>query len=227
MLYSYERMNDIATVQRPSSSPSGKRGAATRATLLASGRKVFARRGFDGASIREITRGASANLGAITYHFGSKRGLYEAVLKDALSPLVDRVGAVASGEGTPLARLGNVVDVFFDHLAKHPDIPRLLLQEIAAGKTPPAEVLAIIRLNVGHLASILEEGRAEGSIRPGHTLLSGLSVVSQPIYMTIVAPVMKEVAGIDLADPATRSAVAQHVKAFVHAGLAAREEAEA
>jgi AcrR family transcriptional regulator len=188
---------------------------------------VFARRGFDGASIREITRGASANLGAITYHFGSKRGLYEAVLKDALSPLVDRVGAVASGEGTPLARLGDVVDVFFDHLAKHPDIPRLLLQEIAAGKTPPAEVLAIIRLNVGHLASILEEGRAEGSIRPGHTLLSGLSVVSQPIYMTIVAPVMKEVAGIDLADPATRTAVAQHVKAFVHAGLAAREEAEA
>jgi len=103
-------------------------------------------------------------------------------------------------------------------------MPRLLLQEVTAGKPPPSVVLAIVRRNAGHVVHILEEGRADGSIRPGHPLLSALSVVSQPIYMAVVAPLIRELGGIDLSDPATRGAVADHVKAFVRAGLRTRNE---
>lgn len=203
---------------------SARRGEATRAALLASARRLFARRGFDGASVRDITRDAGVNLGAITYHFGSKRELYGAVLQEVLSPLVDQVGAVAAAKRASLDRLARVIDVFFEHLAANPDMPRLLLQEIAAGKTPPPEVLGIVRRNAGHVVRIIEEGRTEGTIRPGHPLLSALSVVSQPIYLAIVAPLIREVGGIDLSDPSARGAVADHVKAFVSAGLESRDE---
>jgi len=60
-------------------------GAATRAALMVAARTVFARNGFDGASVRMITAEADVNLGAVTYHFGSKRGLYEAVLEAVAS----------------------------------------------------------------------------------------------------------------------------------------------
>jgi AcrR family transcriptional regulator len=208
-----------ATTQTPS-----ERGEETRATLVRSGKRLFATRGFDGTSVRDITRDAGTNLGSITYHFGSKRALYEAVLKSGLTPLVESVGIAASKEGPALDRLEAVVDVFFDHLAVNPEIPRLLLQEVAAGKKPPAEVVAILKRNAGHIAGILTEGRKEGTVRPGHPLLSAVSVASQPLYLTIMAPLLHEVGGIDLQDPATRRVVADHVKAFVRAGLESREE---
>lgn len=199
--------------------PTPERGAETRAALLAAGRKVFARRGFDGASVRDITRDAGANLGAITYHFGSKRALYVEVLVSGLTPAVDRVGEAAAGPGTPLERLSRVVEVFFDHLAANPDLPRLMLQQLSAGKAPPPEMAGLIRRNLGYIGGILAEGWQDGSIRPGNPVLMALSVVSQPIYMTIMAPMLREVGGMDLSDPQVRAAAAEHVKAFMRGGL--------
>ena len=109
-------------------------------------------------------------------------------------------------------------------LAVTPEIPRLLLQEVAAGKPPPDEVLTILKRNVAHLSGILSDGWGDGSIRPGHPLLTAISVVSQPIYMSVMAPVFKAIGGIDLQDRATRNEVADHVKTFVRAGLTPGEE---
>jgi AcrR family transcriptional regulator len=201
------------------------RGEDTRAALVAAGRHVFARKGFDGASVRDITRQAGVNLGAITYHFGSKRALYETVLTSGLSPMVDRVAAVAVGPGAPLRRLDGVVDVFFDHMGANADLPRLLLQEVAAGKQPPAAVVAILQKNAACVMRIVSEGWADGSIRRGHPVLTALSVVAQPIYMSIMAPLLREVGGLDLTDPETRRSAAEHVKRFVRTGLSVRQEA--
>ena len=48
----------------------------TRRALLDHATDVFAENGFDGASVREITRRATSNLAAINYHFGGKEALY-------------------------------------------------------------------------------------------------------------------------------------------------------
>lgn len=205
----------------------GGRGEETRAALLAAGRELFAKKGFDGTSVREITSEAGANLGAITYHFGSKRALYGAVLEAGLTPMVDRVGEVAESGGSAMDRLDHVIDVVFGHIGKHPEIPRLMLQEVAAGKTPPAEVVAMVRRQAGYIGRILSDGWASGEIRQAHPVLSAVSVVSQPIFITIVAPMLREVAGIDLSNRDTRLAVAEHVKTFVHSGLQRPQEAQA
>ncbi len=42
---------------------------------------LFAQRGFDGVGIREIATAADANSAMVAYHFGSKEGLYQAVLR--------------------------------------------------------------------------------------------------------------------------------------------------
>ncbi|OAG28014.1 CerR family C-terminal domain-containing protein [Thermodesulfatator autotrophicus] len=43
--------------------------------------KLFAEKGFNSVSVREITSKAGVNLGAINYHFGSKKGLYLEVFR--------------------------------------------------------------------------------------------------------------------------------------------------
>jgi len=200
------------------------RGDATRARLLSAGTQRFARRGFDGTSVREIAAAAAVNLGAVSYHFGSKRGLYEEILRQALGPLVEKIAAAAHGAGTPLERLEAIVSVFFDHLAGTPELPRLLLQEVAAGKPPPDAVLAILQRNLSNLQMVLQEGWNDGSIRPGHPVLTAMSIVSQPVYMSVMAPILQALGGVDLNDTATRGEVARHVRTFVRAGLSPRGE---
>jgi AcrR family transcriptional regulator len=81
----------------------------TRQALIAAALAVFAEKGFEAGSIREITRRAKANQAAVTYHFGGKEGLYREVLRSAVaafeeSALVDEEQAAALPREEALAR---------------------------------------------------------------------------------------------------------------------------
>jgi AcrR family transcriptional regulator len=56
----------------------------TREILLVAAGPIFADRGYQAATIREICAGAGANVAAINYHFGNKLGLYTEVLQQSV-----------------------------------------------------------------------------------------------------------------------------------------------
>lgn len=64
-----------------------ERSRATRAALLDAAEKLFAERGYAGASLRAITDAAGANLGAVNYHFSSKEELLWEVISRRVSPI--------------------------------------------------------------------------------------------------------------------------------------------
>lgn len=53
----------------------------TRDAIMEAAGKIFAEEGYPKATVRDICRQAGANIAAINYHFGDKKGLYLAVLK--------------------------------------------------------------------------------------------------------------------------------------------------
>jgi AcrR family transcriptional regulator len=61
---------------------------ATQDKIIKAASRAFARDGYEGASIRAIVAEADVNQAAINYHFGSKEGLYRAVLQAALRALM-------------------------------------------------------------------------------------------------------------------------------------------
>jgi AcrR family transcriptional regulator len=65
-------------------------GEATRERIITTAERLFARRGLDAVSVRDITSAARVNTAAINYHFGSKRGLVVAVLERRAEQLGDR-----------------------------------------------------------------------------------------------------------------------------------------
>jgi AcrR family transcriptional regulator len=80
------------TISRPTrlSPPEGGRGADTRERLLDAAERIFAERGFEGASMRAVTQAAGASVSAANYHFGSKEALLRETLLRRVGPLNER-----------------------------------------------------------------------------------------------------------------------------------------
>ena len=68
----------------------------TRTRLLEAGLDQFGRVGFEGANIRAIAAAAGANIAAINYHFGGKRGLYLAVANHIVEGISAAIGPIAA-----------------------------------------------------------------------------------------------------------------------------------
>lgn len=86
--------------------------AATRERIVETAERLFAELGFDGASLRCITREAGVNLAAVNYHFGTKEGLIKELMHRRFIPmnrrrleLLDRYRAEAGGGPVPLEKI--------------------------------------------------------------------------------------------------------------------------
>jgi AcrR family transcriptional regulator len=210
-----------------SSQPAATPPAAESATvdaLLQAGLRLFTQHGYDGASVRAITAEAGANLAAITYHFGTKHAFYEAVVARALDPFAEAVVATASAPGPALARAEAVVHTYFEQLAARPELPRVLIQQLGSGRAPPPAAAAALRSMLSALALLVARGQAEGSVRAGDPLLLALSIVAQPLHLTVARPLLVSFIGFDPLEPDTRRRLAAHAAAFVRAGLAREKE---
>lgn len=89
--------------------PSGS----TKERILGAAESLFAQRGFDGASLRQLTSAAGVNLAAVNYHFGSKEKLVEQIFRRRLDALNNsRLHALSLVEGAETTTLEDVLSAF-------------------------------------------------------------------------------------------------------------------
>lgn len=186
-----------------------------RDRILAVARREFAARGYVGASVRAITSKAKVNLGAITYHFHSKELLYAAVLASLVGPLANRVRAATQGTVAPLEKVERIVRAIFEHIGLNPDMPAIMMRELAGGGDLAGPVREAFGGVLPVLAGVIGDGQKDGSIRAGDPVLLALSVVAQPVYLNLARPVIGAVAGVDPQD----ERVIEHAVETVRASL--------
>src|SRR2546429_4538929 len=95
-------------VKDPDTAPRSRKAEqseATRAALIAAGRKLFAERGFGGVGTEEIVRAAGVTRGALYHHFEGKEDLFAAVYEAVEVDLVTELGTLASEAHDPLEAL--------------------------------------------------------------------------------------------------------------------------
>jgi AcrR family transcriptional regulator len=177
--------------------------------LLAAAGDLFARHGFDAVSVRQITSRAKANLGAITYHFGSKEALFHAVIERFGGRLSERFVSIAAGRGTPLERIGRIVTMVLTE--EDLPAPTLILRELANDRPLPPPLVRLMRRNLGAVVALIQEGQRDGSIRDGEPPLLAMSVMAQPFLMRMASRIPRDIAGVDRNDPATRRRLVKHV----------------
>jgi AcrR family transcriptional regulator len=198
----------------------------TRRRLIVAARKLMATDGFDGTSVRAVTEEADANLGAVTYHFGSKEALYEEVLEEVVAPLREQVQLLRDMPFSPLQKLEFLIRGMFQHLKENPDMPRFMVQEIVLGDRPNPRIQDTVKTLAPVLIGIIQEGQAVGTIRKGDPVLMALSTLSQPIYLSIMPPILGQEEFKASGVPQPRMAPEDHAVEFVMRSLAAREGEE-
>lgn len=125
---------------RRQEAPSTTKGERTAARILDAAEIVFAERGFEAASLREIARRAEIQQPGLYNHFASKRDLYAAVLDRALRPM-----ALAMSEATHAADSGESMStlpsVIMDLLLEHPQMAALFQQALQGAASPDQELM--------------------------------------------------------------------------------------
>ena len=82
------------------------RPAETRERIVSVALRLFAEHGFKGVSVRDISAAAQVNIAAISYHFGSKQGLYRTIFETVLDEDEERFSEQIANVGTLLDRGG-------------------------------------------------------------------------------------------------------------------------
>ena len=106
----------------------------TKARILSAAEEVFAARGFDGASTREIAARAGVNISSLHYHWESKETLYFAVFRNIFDRLVDllqhTLAPLLAGGGKRTQVIDLTMAKLFDFFADNPNVPKLLLRRV-------------------------------------------------------------------------------------------------
>ena len=99
----------------------------TRADILSAARRVFARRGFDGASLREVAEAAGVNKAMIYYHFRDKVDLYRAVLSDSFAAMQHIwENDIFRGKATAREKIRTYIEGFIRFQHKNEDLHKIL-----------------------------------------------------------------------------------------------------
>jgi AcrR family transcriptional regulator len=119
-------------------------GLETRARVLAAATEVFARDGFEGASLRQIAEVAGIDIATLKYHVGNKASLFAEVYQDgyehfqqSLGPLILRLPLARDPEEL-VTEVRALIERGYDYLEQNQPFVRLWLFRLLEG---PAEVL--------------------------------------------------------------------------------------
>lgn len=197
----------------------------TREALLDAAGNVFAEKGFDRATGKEICERAGANVAAINYYFGGVEGLYAAVLRLAHNRVVsvDHLQAVVAREPDARGQLEAILGMFA-HAVTGPASSSWVFRVIGREVVAPSRVFSEMRdKEIFPKLRILRPVVAELMDLPEHHPAVARACIS------IVAPCVLLLIGdrrfLKLAFPSfgfdDAEAITQHMMSFALAGIAA------
>ncbi|MGH7790000.1 MAG: TetR/AcrR family transcriptional regulator [Candidatus Binatia bacterium] len=185
--------------------------------------EVFAAKGFEGASTREIAAAAGVNISSLHYHWESKETLYVAVFENIYDRIVELVhGSIpeASAE-RPAHRqvVDDSVGLLFDFFADQPNIPKLLVRRLLESTEGTSAIERDILLPAWERFANLTQD------------LSKVDQMDAPIFMLTVHSVMLlfmldsqqfgSLLGGSVRTPALRARLRPHIINLVHVLLRA------
>ena len=128
---------------------------------------LFAEKGFEGTSIRDISKEANINVAMVSYYFGSKEKLLEALILHKTSGLKEQLVHLIDENLEPLEKINKLIALYINRINCNRGIYRVLHFELASQKKA-LEIQSFSEIKKANLKSmelIIQEGQVKGVFR--------------------------------------------------------------
>ena len=135
--------------------------------ILLHSARIFAEDGFEGTSIRDISRATGISLSGLYYYFDSKQRLLYLIQNNAFNFIVQRLQQRLTGSETPAARLRCLVQNHIGYFLAHPNEMKVLSHEEKALNEPFRQEIAAVKRKYFSLARKIFDELVAESPSPG------------------------------------------------------------
>lgn len=147
-------------------SVTGTEGVPVR--ILTVARRLFAGHGYDATSVRQIAEGVGVTVPALYYHFGSKRGILEALVDEHCTRKSSVVEQALAAEGTWTERLAAGMRAYVAAMSAEASTATIVMRDpsLSSDLELKKRVFATEGLLVKQLAAVVTGGVEAGEFRP-------------------------------------------------------------
>jgi AcrR family transcriptional regulator len=134
----------------------------SKSNILSAACNVFAERGYEKASIREVAKRAGISIGGIYIYFKNKEELYTGLMREQMDAFSDHTGSLREQE--PLAALKSVIDSYMEYAAQRTKMLSTNIKEYDLALKKPLKK-AFFKFQKQLIKDILQRGMKEGTFK--------------------------------------------------------------
>jgi AcrR family transcriptional regulator len=136
--------------------------------IMEAAERLFADKGFEGTSVRDIAEAAGVNLAMISYYFGSKEKLMEAMFDNRASSSILQLEEMVNDKTlSPIQKVEKLIDRYIEKLMSQQCFHRIMVREQMVNNNGfiAEQIQQIKRKNQGLIKELIAQGQRSGEFR--------------------------------------------------------------
>jgi AcrR family transcriptional regulator len=136
--------------------------------IIETAEQLFAEKGFNGTSVRDIAEKANVNLAMISYYFGSKDKLFEALFNFRSESAKVKIESIIEKPGiSALEKVYLLIDSYIEKIMSQQCFHRILAREqvLNNSQATAALILQMKKQNLELISRLIHEGQKKGEFR--------------------------------------------------------------
>ena len=166
--------------------------AEKREQILDAAEELFGHLGFEGTSIRALSLKAGVNIAMVSYYFGSKEKLFQALVERRAGATTMALKFINAKEHAPWKKIELVIDHYVDKIFGNVGFQRIMYRELSLDQRGwiTEAIMDIILQNTREMSSIIEEGIKKKVFRKVDaelTVVTLVGTISKPTLCSILS----------------------------------------
>lgn len=201
----------------------------TKEHIMLVSMQLFAEKGFEAATMRDIAQKAKVNLALINYHFISKEGLLKNIFQQRALNLQFNIWETANDESLgQLEKLNQIIECYADRFFSNHEFHKVMLREMFSPNSDDvhADTMNIITENAKIVISIIEKGIKKKEFKKTDPELCFASIIGTLHTIMNSKILRKRIYGKDekkdpITEPSFKKRVTKHIQQMIKNHLVA------